>query len=418
MTDLIETQELRVHLDSPDFGGDVVVGHLRRDRGASGPPVAFGFDTAWFDGGHSMTLDPELGPFPGNQYPRRTRLFGVFSDIAPDRWGRILLQRRETARARREGRRARALDDWDYLTEVSDLSRMGALRLWDPSSQRFISDDPQPVPPLARLGQLQHFAGRAERGEPLSPNEEEEEIAMLVASGSSLGGARPKATFQEADGTLWMAKFPSSSDAWDVGAWEFVLHRLAVESGVTVPPARLLRLADEQRTFVAQRFDRTDAGRHLYASAMTLTGRTDHDAEASYLDIAQAITQFGEPAAIGADMEQLFRRVLFNVAAGHRVDHLRNHGFLGGPRGWRLSPSFDMNPMPNNTHHAIALDEVDHTPDLPRVMSTSRTYRVTPARAEAMLAEVRGAVGQWRSVARQNHIARDEIDLMANAFLD
>src|ERR1700687_3398767 len=155
MTALTETRELRVHLDSPDFGADVVVGYLRRVPGASGPLVSFGFDPGWFKGGHSLTLEPALGPFPGDQYPRRTRLFGIFSDIAPDRWGRMLLQRRETARARQEGRRARALDEWDYLTEVSDLSRMGALRLWDRSSQRFLSDDPQPIPPLALLGQLQ-----------------------------------------------------------------------------------------------------------------------------------------------------------------------------------------------------------------------------------------------------------------------
>jgi serine/threonine-protein kinase HipA len=413
-----EAQELDVHLDSPDFGGDVVVGRLRRAGDRAGSLVSFGFDPGWLSRGQSLILDPELGQFEGDQYPRDNRLFGILSDIAPDRWGRTLLQRRESARARREGRRVRALDAWDYLIQVSDVSRMGALRLRTPNSQRFLSDDPQPIPPIARLRQLQHFARRTETGEPLSPSDEEEEIAMLVAPGSSLGGARPKATFQDADGTLWIAKFPSSSDTWDAAAWELVLHRLAANSGVTVPATRLVTLAGKQRTFVAQRFDRTGAVRHLYASAMTLTSRRDHDPDGSYLEIAQAITQFGDPATINQDLEQLFRRVLFNVTTGNRDDHLRNHGFLGEPRGWRLSPGFDLNPAPNTRQHAIALDATDHTPDLALVMATARTYRVTPVRAHAILDEVRSAVGQWRSVAKENDIRADEIDLMANAFVD
>lgn len=418
MTSVTVPHELEVHLDSPDFGGDAVVGQLRRIGGGAGVRVSFGFDSQWLGRGYSVTLDPALGQYHGHQYPPGIGLFGIFSDMAPDRWGRTLLQRRETARARNEGRRVRVLDEWDYLTEVSDTSRMGALRLRDPDSQRFLSDDPRPIPPVARLRELEHYARRAERNEPLSPNEEAEEIAELVAPGSSLGGARPKANFRDADGTLWIAKFPSDSDTWDVAAWEFVLNRLAAESGIVVPRSKLITLAGKQRTFVAQRFDRSEAGRRLYASAMTLTGRHDHERGSSYLDIAQAVTQYGEPSAINADLEQLFRRVIFNVATGHRDDHLRNHGFLGRPRGWRLSPSFDLNPMPRDSQHAIALDEHDHTPDLDLALSTSHYYRVTPARSEAILHEVRSVVGRWRSVAADNNIARDDIELMANAFVD
>ena len=150
---------------------------------------------------------------------------------------------------------------------------------------------------------------------------------------------------------------------------------------------------------------------------MTLTGRRDHDTEASYLDIAEAITQFGQPTTITVDLEELFRRILFNVATGNRDDHLRNHGFLGGPGGWRLAPSFDLNPTPRNTQHAIALDAVDHTPDLDVVMSTARDYRLTPARATAVLSEIRSAVSRWRAVAQASGISGDEIDLMADAFV-
>jgi len=411
-----ESPTLEVHLDSPDFGGDALVGLLRRVRGGPEAVVSFRFDKTWLQRQHPLVIDPDLGQFEGDQYQSDGRLFGIFSDTAPDRWGRMLLQRRETAHARREQRRVRALDEWDYLAAVSDSSRMGAVRLVEPESRRFLADDPRVIPPIARLRQLEDFARRAEEGRSLNPKEEEDEIAILVAPGSSLGGARPKATFHADDGQLWMAKFPSASDEWDVAAWEFVLHRLAAESGISVPTARLVTLAGKRRTFLAQRFDRTGGSRHLYASAMTLTGRRDHDTDASYLDIAQAITQFGQPTTISADLEELFRRILFNVATGNRDDHLRNHGFLGGPRGWRLAPSFDLNPTPTNRQHAIALDAGDHTPDLELVMSTARDYRLTLARATAILSEIQSAVSRWRAVAQTSEIPGDEIDLMATAF--
>jgi serine/threonine-protein kinase HipA len=189
------------------------------------------------------------------------------------------------------------------------------------------------------LRRLQYYAQRAERGERLTPKEEDEEIALLVAPGSSLGGARPKANFRAADGTLWIAKFPSRNDAWDVGAWEFALSQLAEAAGISVPRADLLELAEGHRTFTAQRFDRTSGGRRLYASAMTLVGVRDNE-PASYPEIAEAIAQFGsgDRDAIDHDLEQLFRRAVFNVITANRDDHLRNHGFLGDPRGWRLSP--------------------------------------------------------------------------------
>jgi serine/threonine-protein kinase HipA len=409
---------LEVHIDSPDFGGDAVLGGLRRISGGSGALVSFGFDPGWLSQGYSLVIDPELPLIPGDQYPVDRPLFGIFSDMAPDRWGRTLMRRREASVARKEERRPRPLDEWDYLIGVSDVSRMGALRIRAPGSQHFLSDAPHPIPPVARLRQLEHSASRVEQGEPLSASEEEEEIALLVAPGSSLGGARPKATFQDDDGSLWIAKFPSRSDEWDVAAWEYTMHQLAAKAGISVPSARLIRLSGAQRTFIAQRFDRTGSERHLFASAMTLTSQHDHEPETSYLDIAEAITDYVVPAAIGTDLEQLFRRILFNVITGHRDDHLRNHGFLGGPRGWRLSPSFDMNPMPANRLHAMALDATDHTPSVDAVMSTGRLYRVASSHAKSILDEVRAAVRPWRSVAKANSIPRDEIELMANAFMD
>jgi serine/threonine-protein kinase HipA len=409
-------EEVVVHLDAEDFGPAGEVGTLRRARRAATSVVSFTFAANWLRLRHRLALDPSLGLYEGEQYSS-DGLFGIFTDIAPDRWGRTLLQRREAVAARREHRRPSTLDDWDFLLGVSDELRMGALRLADPGNGQFISKDEAPVPPTARLRQLQYYAQRAERGEQLTPQEEDEEIALLVAPGSSLGGARPKANFRAEDGRLWIAKFPSRSDSWDVGAWEFVLNRMAREAHISVPESGLLELAEGHRTFTAQRFDRTVAGRRLYASAMTLVGKSDNE-PATYPEIAEAIAQYGsgDRDAIDEDLQQLFRRAVFNVITAHRDDHLRNHGFLGTPRGWRLAPAFDLNPLPNKRDHATALDDGSYTPDLDLVLQTSGYYRIKRPQAEAIITEVREAVSPWRRVAAQVGIHRDETELMAAAF--
>jgi serine/threonine-protein kinase HipA len=377
--------------------------------------VSFTFAASWLRLRQRLALDPSLGLYEGEQYVP-DGLFGIFTDIAPDRWGRTLLQRREAAAARSERRRPRTLDDWDFLLGVSDELRMGALRLADPSSGQFIDSDKATVPPMARLHQLQYYAQKAERGEQLTPQEEDEELALLVAPGSSLGGARPKANFRVDDGALWIAKFPSRNDSWDVGAWELVMNRLARNAGISVPECGLLKLAEGHRTFTARRFDRTSAGRRLYASAMTLVGKGDNES-AGYPEIAEAIAQYGsaDRDAIDDDLEQLFRRVVFNVITAHRDDHLRNHGFIGTPRGWRLSPAFDLNPIPNKLEHAIALDGGAHSPDLDLVRQTAWYYRIKPPRAETIIREVQEAVGTWRGFAAKAGIHRDETEMMATA---
>lgn len=405
-------EEVVAHLDDAELG-QAVLGRVRRQRRDAKSVLSFAFDPDWLVRGHRFVLDPSLIVQEGDQY--RSDLFGIFADTAPDRWGRTLMKRREAAAARREGRRPRILDDWDYLLGVGDELRMGALRLVDPSDGRFVSSDPIAVPPVARLRQLQHYAQRAERGEALSPKEEEEEIALLIAPGSSLGGARPKANFRADDGTVWIAKFPSRNDDWDVGGWEHVMSRLARAARISVPASGLIELAEGHRTFTAQRFDRTSRGRRLYASAMTLVGKRDLES-ASYVEIAEAITRYGDPIAIREDLEQLFRRVVFNVLTAHRDDHLRNHGFLATEGGWRISPAFDLNPVPTSREHALALNEGDHAPSLDLVRKTAGYYRVKAGRVDEIIREVREAVELWRGVAGESGIDRDEIELMADAF--
>ena len=237
---------------------------------------------------------------------------------------------------------------------------------------------------------------------------------MLVAPGSSLGGSRPKANFLDGD-ELWIAKFPSREDRHDVGAWEHLIALLGAAAGIDVPPTRALSLGSPYRTFCVKRFDRLGEQRRLYASAMTLTGHRDGD-DASYLDIARAIAEHGDPTGIEADLRQLFRRVVFNVLTANRDDHLRNHGFLRTAGGWRLAPAFDVNPEPLNHEHALALDASSRAPDLDAVLGTAPYYRLSDSEAGALAVEVRSAVADWRDLAAETGLAGDELERIGSAF--
>jgi serine/threonine-protein kinase HipA len=403
--------QVTVHLDSPSLGLEVTVGALSRERAGGRSVVSFAYEPAWVAARDAFPLDPALLLHEGEQYPRE--LPGVFADSAPDRWGRTLLERREAQAARRESRDRRRLDDWDFLVGVNDQVRMGALRYERDGA--FVDDEPFPVPPVTRLRELEQLAREAEEGAPAARGDEERWIAMLLAPGSSLGGARPKASFRDADGSLWIAKFPSREDRHDVGAWEFVASRLAAAAGIEVPEARLLDLGSSYRTYCARRFDRDPAGRRLYASAMSLTGRRDNE-DASYLDIARAIANLVDPDAIEADLGELFRRVVFNVLIADRDDHLRNHGFLREPGGWRLAPAFDVNPSPDKLEHSLALDAAQHAPDLEAVLETAPLYRLGREAAAEIVAEVEVAVAGWRDEAQSAGLAREEIESMATVL--
>lgn len=326
------------------------------------------------------------------------------------------MERREALLAQRQQRAARALGDWDFLLGVHDHARLGALRFRRDPDGPFIDDSELSAPPVARLRELEESARRLEE-----PGAEErpayvEWLALLAAPGSSLGGARPKASFTDEDGSLWLAKFPAREDRRDVGAWEFLLHELAGAAGVEVPEARLLQLSARHRTFCARRFDRVESGRRMFASAMTLLGRRDGDGGASYLDLAQLIQDQGAPGTIEADLAQLFRRLIFNLMAGNRDDHLRNHGCLRVKGGWRLAPAFDLNPAPEMGDHVLTIDERRVQPDLDIALDTAAFYRLARRDAERIIAEVRAAVKTWEERARALGLTRAEIALVAPAF--
>ncbi|MGH7704978.1 MAG: type II toxin-antitoxin system HipA family toxin [Candidatus Dormibacteria bacterium] len=403
-----------VELDAAELSGPVDIGVLRRTKAAGGSIVGFAYSDEWLARKDPFPIDPLHGLYPGDQWPRDGKIDRIFTDAAPDRWGRTLLSRQEAHAATTEKRRRRMLDEWDYLLGISDVSRMGALRLRAPDG-RYV-DDADEVPPMTRLPDLVTAVREIE-----SPSRDHRRqalsLALLLAPGSSLGGARPKASFLAQDGSLWMAKFPSRTDTRDMAACEWVLNELAAGAGIEVPEHRLLEVGTGQHSFLARRFDRAGGSRRLYASAMTLLSRRDRE-DASYLDIALAIADHGERSAIGAELAAMFRRVVFNVLTAHRDDHLRNHGFLRRGAGWLLAPAFDLNPMPDMPEHTLAIDAVDHIGDIDLVLSTAEFYRLSSAQAGAIVDEVRAALVGWERTAQSAKLGPDEMDTIAEALGD
>lgn len=402
-----------VRLDARELGPATEIGRLLRERSRGRSVFSFAYDPAWLASRSSFQIDPKLLLFEGDQ-PADV-LPGIFQDMSPDRWGTLLIERREALAARLEHRRSRELEDWDVLVEVNDHTRMGALRIADASSGLALSSEPLAVPPHTELRALKGFAGELEGGLPVNVDNATKWLQMLIAPGSSLGGARPKASFADPDGSLWIAKFPSQQDRLDVGAWEYVATRLAARAGIVTPQVRIERLGSQYHTFCSRRFDRQEGARRMYGSAMTLVGKQDSE-PSSYLEIAEAVERSGDPAAIKEDLAELFRRVIFNVLTANRDDHLRNHGFLRNAAGWRLAPAFDMNPAPEKFEHVLAFDDVARTPDIDVVLETAGLYRLKRGEANAIASHVKQAVTAWHEEARVLRIPSDEIERMARAF--
>ncbi len=413
-----ERDSVDVVLDAEELAPTMKVGTLRFSRERTDLPPSFEYDPAWLEGDACFQLDPRLELFAGAQHPPAKAVsFGVLQDASPDRWGRVLMERREGVLARREGRRARRLGEMDFLLGVHDLARSGALRFQSKPGGSYLDDSRElAAPPVTSLRELAHVSQKLEEPGADDSPELERWLSTLVTPGTSLGGARPKASFSETDGSLWLGKFPSREDRYDVGAWEFVVHQLAREAEVDVPRARLEKLTARYGTFCVARFDRLGGRRRLFASAMTLLERRDGDDGASYLDLAELIANQGAAGHIEQDLAQLFRRVVFNVLVSNRDDHLRNHGFLRTRSGWRLAPAFDMNPSLEKHEHALTLDEASAEPRLDTVLETAEFYRLTSTRARRVISQVRAVVSGWRAKAQAVGLPRAEVQRMESAF--
>lgn len=412
-------EQVRLLADLETFDGPRTMGYLGCQTTRGHHVFSFEYDQNWLKRPEALSFDPELQLVTGPQYPGHERgNFGVFLDSAPDRWGRVLMQRRENLRAREGGRRPRTLGDWDFLLGVHDETRLGALRFQDLRDEHFISSDADlAVPPISSLQELQSASLAFEtHAEEEDHPEYRAWLDQLLAPGTSLGGARPKATVRDENDRLCVAKFPSRQDRHDVGAWELVLHKLAARTGIQVPETGGTKIGNSNyTTFLSRRFDRTAQGRRrAFVSAMTLTQRTDGEEGASYLELVEMLQTDG--ARPREDLQELFRRVLFNILAHNTDDHLRNHGFLIGKNGIQLSPAFDLNPTPDRTDLSLAINEVETACEVEIAMDAAKDFGLKSKQADEALAAVREAVAEWRSEAQEAGISRAEIEQMASAF--
>lgn len=388
------------------------VGTLFHNRGQ----VRFHYEKSWVSAPSAFALDPGLTLDASPFFPDpEIGNFGIFLDSSPDRWGQTLMRRREALQAKDENRSPRTLYAWDFLIGVQDITRQGAIRFKLPDTDVFLGAEKYAAPPVTTLSELGSVAWELSNQKIEDLAALRKWLAVLVAPGASLGGARPKANFTETDGSLWIGKFPARGDDRDIGAWEYVTHQLAIRAGVDVPEAKVEKFDNEFHTFCVKRFDRARGERRFYASAMTLLNKKESEGS-SYLELAQFLRGQGDSTRVAADLEQLFRRVAFNVAVGNRDDHLRNHGFLLGKHGWQLASAFDVNPNIHKAEHVLNIDDSDNRPSLSLVADTADFYGLDDVRAREIIEEVTTALDGWRDEARRAGISRADIEIMAGAF--
>lgn len=397
----------------------LLVGELGYESLRGSDSYAFKFYEEWLEKYGSLYLSADINNYPGQQYTQPGRdIFGCFSDALPDRWGRLLLNRREQILATEERRPIRKLSSFDYIMGIDDFSRMGGFRFKTAPDGEFINCDSHlRIPPLTDLRSLVAASMEVEKSEELNRLPEKKWIQQLVHPGSSLGGARPKAGVRDTDGCLYVAKFPSRNDDYDVSLWEHLSHLLAKKAGVTAAETSVIPTGEKYHALLSKRFDRTADGRRIhFASAMTLLGLTDGcDAKTNngYLDIVDFILQ--SCCHVEENLRQLYRRVAFNIAIGNSDDHFRNHGFLLTPQGWTLSPAYDMNPT-TNEYQSLLITATTNKADLNLLLEASEEYMIGKEEATRIIQEVADAVKSWRKMALGLGIAKREMDLFESIF--
>lgn len=398
-------------MSEPKLAGVLMVQHAKGHQS-----FGFRYDLSWISSVEQILLDPEIGWYTGIQYSQTKDNFGVILDSMPDSWGRTLMKRKALIEAKSSGKAVRTLHDIDYLLGVHDLCRMGALRFKTDPEGPFLDDDPEwPIPPLTSIHELQYAA----QGIETNPDTEEagKWLSVLLAPGSSLGGARPKANLMDNEGQSWIAKFPSKNDHTDMAAWEYLAYRLAKFAGIEMAESKLEKVNGPYSTFLTKRFDRESTKRIHFASAMTLTGYNEwmiRDHHPSYLEIAEFIQFAGSHPE--DDLRQLWRRIVFNIMISNTDDHLRNHGFILYPEGWRLSPAFDINPSTDKNALALNIDLDDNSLDLELAKRVGIYFRLNNPNMNKIIDEVKSSVSQWQKFASEIGISRNEQIQMASAF--
>lgn len=405
------SKRLYIYLDEAFGNAPVLVGMLTAEAVRGHEVFSMDLSDEWLHYNRCRMLDPDLQLYRGHQYlPDSKTNFGFLLDSSPDRWGRMLLERRETVRAREEGRPRKTLMESDFLLGVYDESRMGALRIkLEPDGEFMDNDTSLNIPPVTSLGKLEQASWAFE-------NEDNRWLQMLVAPGSSLGGARPKANVRMQDGRLWIAKFPSRQDTYDIGAWEAVTMTLAQQCGIEVAPFVVKRFSGQYSTFLTRRFDRDAMGGRIhFTSAMTMLGYQDGGADGcSYLELADWISR--NCYRVKENLRQMWLRIAFNIAVSNCDDHLRNHGFLLRRNGWALAPAYDLNPVPYGQGLSLNINEHDNALDMRLALEVAPYFGLTDIVAQTEIEKIRSIVSQWGRVAKQMHISREEQERMRPAF--
>lgn len=391
------------------------IGLLSAQQAKGKKAFSFEYEKDWIQSKEQMLLDPDIEWYSGQQYPNRKENFGVFFDSMPDTWGRTLMKRRAAQYAKLEGK-VSSLYDIDFLLGVYDEGRMGGLRYKLDKEGPFLDNNPHSaIPSMSSIKELQYAAKILESDE--DSEVVKKWLAILIAPGSSLGGARPKANVRDGNGDLWIAKFPSQSDTNDKAAWEFLAYRLALKAGVEISESRIEKISGKHHTFLTKRFDRKNGERIHFASAMTMTGNNEDtlkEKAASYLDIAEFIQYTG--AQNKQDLHQLWRRIVFNISISNTDDHLRNHGFILTEKGWVLSPAYDLNPSIEKDGLALNIDSENNALDVDLAKSVGDYFQLRPNEMDKIINDVHTTIRDWKGVAKEIGISRADLEIMAPAF--
>ena len=396
-----------------------LIGELSYESLRGSDSYAFQFNDEWLKRYGNLFISADLNNYKGLQYTQLEKdIFGCFSDALPDRWGRTLLNRREQILATEEKRPVRRLSSFDYLLGIDDSSRMGGFRFKKTPDGDFInSSNTLRIPPLTSIRELIHASREIEKSEEGNKLPDKKWLTQLVQPGSSLGGARPKASVVDTDKVLYVAKFPSRKDDYNAGLWEHFCHLLAKKAGINAASTQVISTSDKYHTLLSRRFDRTDDGRRIhFASAMTLLGLsegTNASTGNGYLDIVDFILQ--NCTEVNKNLQELYRRVAFNICIGNSDDHFRNHGFLLTAKGWTLSPAYDMNPTLNE-YQSLLISNSSSKADLAILSDACEDYMLPQDVATKIISEVVAAVKGWKALATKLGIANSEMDLFGNTF--
>ena len=416
---MAQIKNIYVYMDWQESDSPIQMGVLHSEVLRGKEVFSFENNTDWLTYKQFRALDPDLAQFSGKQYlPADKSNFGMFLDSSPDRWGRMLMRRREAINARLENRPSRTLTEADYLLGIYDGNRMGALRFkLSPDDEFMDNNKAMATPPWTSIRDLEYASLQLEKENLKDDAEYAKWLNMLIAPGSSLGGARPKANILDNNGALWIAKFPSGHDTKDMGAWEAVTAEMARKCVIEMAESRAQKFSNRQHTFLTKRFDRINGKRIHFASAMTLLGYTDgtNSAEGvSYLELAEWIGR--NCNNVSQNLEQLWRRIVFNIAVSNCDDHLRNHGFLLTPKGWTLSPAYDINPDEHGMGLKLNISEDDNSLDFELALSVAAYFGLDNATSDEIINQTKKVVSNWQQLATQYGISRSEQEDNAGAF--